>query len=166
MRTPPPVQARALYWPGLPALVGLLLLGAALAAVAEQPASAPDLTVELDQPMTQQLRVRNSGSAASAPTKLIIGCGRVELFDADGDCPFKPGINEYSTQGFPDAQVLELPAIAPGAAVVVEVPHWRDDLMMAASGQTYEFRVEVDPDNSVAESNEDNNVAMSTLVVY
>lgn len=149
---------------------GLVLCLAALTAAAAEGASRgdagagqPDLTLVLDDPMTEQVRVRNTGSAPSAPTKLVIGCRRVAL-DLDQDCPSNPGLNDYSVPGFPDARVVEVASIAPGETAVVEVPHWRD-LIIDGADQTYEFRVEVDPDDVVAEANESNNIALSKLFI-
>ncbi|HMF89647.1 MAG TPA: CARDB domain-containing protein, partial [Candidatus Angelobacter sp.] len=81
-----------------------------------------------------------------------------------GGCPEIPATASapYHDPMFPDNVTINVPGLAPGASFSHTLAFW--GAMKWTTG-TYSFVGKADAANTVAESNEGNNVANSTLVV-
>jgi hypothetical protein len=104
--------------------------------------------------------VRNVGNAAAAPSKLTISCHKVGHVGPGGGCPDAPGLTAYNDPAFPDRATLTVPALAPGANFVQTLSFWNS--LKWAKGE-YQFTLAADAANTVAENNELNNSATSTV---
>jgi CARDB len=120
----------------------------------------PDLVAVLTDPMSGTVRVKNSGTGAAGPSKLAIHCRKVGHTGGGDGCP-EPGVATYSDPAVPGHVVVNIPALAPGAVHTHMLSFWSG--LVFTSGE-YKFKATADVLNVVAESNEANNVATSTLV--
>ncbi|MDN5939834.1 MAG: hypothetical protein L0H83_14395 [Salinisphaera sp.] len=156
---------KILAWTSAVVLAPILVAGGA-AAAAQTPAESgdlPDLEVVLPDSLLRakgMVTVHNTGTANAGPSTLAVQCRR-QTFELQEDCGGKPGVDEYSTVGFPDARAVQLGRILAGELVTVQIPGWRD--LTIRSDRTYVFRVKADVEGTVAETNEENNVEKTVL---
>lgn len=124
---------------------------------------APDLIVELTNPMSAKVTVRNVGSAGAGASKLVLTCDSpVDSHPGGGGgCPESPGLAAYSDPAFPDHPVVNVPPIPAGGSYSHNLTFFPD--LDWLDGVTYQFTAEADAADDVAESNEGNNGANSTL---
>jgi hypothetical protein len=124
----------------------------------------PDLVPLLHSPMDGWVAVKNNGPGAAGPSQLIVKCTLVG-YPAPGGCPSTPSSLPAPFIGVPGGPTMfvgvNVPAIPCGATVAFPMPFWAN--MFLQKG-TYNFTAIADSTNAVAESNEGNNVATSTLV--
>lgn len=122
----------------------------------------PDLVPLLTSPMSGKVEVKNIGTAGAPASKLAINCFKLGHVGGGGGCPDAPGIAAYSDPALPDQVVVNVPALAPGASHVHNLSFW--PALVFTSG-TYQFKASADAINTVAESNEGNNVAVGSKTV-
>ena len=126
----------------------------------------PDLVPVLHSPMDGWVAVKNIGAGSAGPSQLIVKCTRVGYPAPGGGCPVTPASLPapfFVAPGGGASMVVgvNVPAIACGATVAFPMPFWAN---MFWSKGTYNFTATADTTNAVAETNEGNNVATSTLV--
>ncbi|MEO8055221.1 MAG: CARDB domain-containing protein [Acidobacteriota bacterium] len=122
----------------------------------------PDLVPVLHTPMDGWVQVKNVGDGNAGPSRLLIKCVKEGHTGPGGGCAELPASAIappfFST---PDALGLTVPAIACHGEFHATMPWWPN--LKWAKG-TYHFTATADVGNTVAESNEGNNQATSTLV--
>ncbi len=125
----------------------------------------PDLIPVIPNPMNGVVMVKNIGTCAAGPSKLVLDCHKEGLVSTGGGgCAEIPPtlMAAYSDPAFPDKVTVNTPALAPGASFSHTLSFWA--ALKWASGK-YDFTAMADAANTVAESNEGNNTANSTLTV-
>lgn len=124
----------------------------------------PDLVPVIPNPMNGAMAVKNSGSCPAGPSKLLAKCVKEGHTGGGGGCADIPTrcAGMYSDPAFPDAFVLAVPALAPGATYNHTFACWAE--MTWLPGR-YNFTFRADAASAVPESNEGNNTATSTLTV-
>jgi len=125
----------------------------------------PDLVPILPNPMTGAVMVKNVGQCPARPSKLTLNCHKEGLVGAGGGCAEPPPTaagDPFHDPAFPDALTLNVPALAAGGTYSYTLPFW--GLLKWNPGK-YDFLAKADAANTVAESNEGNNTANSTLTV-
>ena len=127
----------------------------------------PDLIAIVPNPMTGVVMEKNVGQCPAGPNKLTLTCQKEGLIGAGagGGCAELPptaGPDPFRDPVFPNALTLNVPALAPGATFSFTLPFWG---ALKWNPGTYLFVAKADAANVVAESNEGNNVANSTLTV-
>ena len=122
----------------------------------------PDLVPSLHSPMDGWVQVKNVGDGNAGPSRLLIKCVKEGHTGPGGGCVDLPA-SAISAPFFatPDALGLSVPAIPCHGEFHVTMPWWAN--MVWPKG-TYHFTATEDVGNTVAESNEGNNTATSTLV--
>jgi len=126
----------------------------------------PDLVPVLHSPMDGWVAVKNVGAGNAGPSQLLLKCVRAGYPGPGGGCPNTPSSVPppfFLPPGWALANTLgvNVPAIPCGAQVAFPMDFWAK---MYWSKGTYNFTATADTTNAVAESNEGNNVATSTLV--
>lgn len=122
---------------------------------------APDLVALLHTPMDGWLAVKNAGTGNAATSRLVLRCRKANWTGTGTGCPDPPASVAapfYKTSGWIGVTV---PALACGATFEAPMPWWG---AVAFAPGTYSFDATADVGNTVAESNEGNNFAVSTLV--
>jgi hypothetical protein len=126
----------------------------------------PDLVPVLSNPMTGTVHVKNVGATAAGPSKLVLRCKKVTLATAagNGHCADIPEQDKaaYNDPAFPDAVTVQVPAIPAGGSFSHTFPFW--GALHWDSGN-YQITGTADAAHAVAESNETNNTAVSSLSV-
>ncbi len=124
----------------------------------------PDLIPQIPNPMNGTLVVKNIGTGPAGPSKLTLDCHKVGHVGGGGGCVDPPAwlAAAYHDPAFPDKVTVSIPALAPGASYSHTLSFW--SVLKWPSGK-YDFTGVADAANAVAESNEANNTATSTLTV-
>ena len=125
----------------------------------------PDLLPILPNPMNGTVMVKNIGKCPAGPSKLTLDCHKATAAGvAAGGCPEVPATvaAPYHDPMFPDSVTVSVPALAAGASFSHTLSFWAG---LTWTTGTYAFVGKADAANTVAESNEGNNVANSVLVV-
>jgi hypothetical protein len=125
----------------------------------------PDLVPVLTNPMSGTVAVKNIGVGDAGPSKLVLTCKKTVMTTAaGGKCADIPAKDEaaYKDPAFPDAVTVKVPALAAGASFSHTFPFW--GALVWSSGN-YQITGKADAANAVAESNEGNNTAVSSLAV-
>jgi hypothetical protein len=108
--------------------------------------------------------VKNVGTGSAGPSQLLVKCTLVG-YPAPGGCPGTPSSLPapfFAAPGGPTMFVgVNVPAIPCGGTAAFPMPFFAK---IGWSKGTYNFTAIADTTNAVAESNEGNNVATSTLV--
>ena len=155
-----------------PLFVSTLLGFLWLVAMATPAAAAPDLVPIQTNPPNGTVGVRNAGTTAAGPTKLLVSCKKVGFPGPGGGCPEIPPdqLAAYSDPAFPDQVVVRIPALRPGQRFEHRLTFW-DQLCWPAGGAAapapaaYVISARADAANSEAEGvDEGNNYVESTLV--
>jgi hypothetical protein len=110
--------------------------------------------------------VKNNGPGSAGPSQLLLKCTLVGYPAPGGGCPVTPASLPAPFFVAPGGNAsmavgVNVPAIPCGATVAFPMPFWAN---MPWSKGTYNFTAIADTTNAVAETNEGNNVATSTLV--
>lgn len=134
-------------------LSGILSLGVATAA-----GPAPDLRPVVGNPMNGKVGIVNKGTAVAGPSKLTILCKKV----GGGSCAESGRMAPYIDPAFPNKVTVNFNALNPGASKSHILAFW--NVLVWAPGK-YVFSIKADAANVVAESNESNNKANSSLPV-
>jgi hypothetical protein len=125
-----------------------------------------DLVPSLPNPMNGTLIVKNIGTGAAGPSLLMANCQKVVAATAGNGsgCAEVPAEYKpvYADPALPGKFVVKVPALAAGASFSHTVPFW--GAMIWSKGQ-YQFTATADAAHTVAETNEMNNTATSTLSV-
>lgn len=101
-----------------------------------------------------QASVTNLGDAASEPSVLTITCQKTS--GGMGGCAEDPGMAAYEDGDYPNAAVIQVPALQPGETFDHALAFW-DGLVWGAG--TYELTLTADAAEAIAEDDEENNQA-------
>jgi hypothetical protein len=99
-----------------------------------------------------QASVTNMGDAASEPSQLIIVCQKTN--GGMGGCAEDPGMAAYEDAAYPNAAVINVPALEPGETFDHVLEFW-GGLVWGAG--TYELTLTADAGEVIAEDDETNN---------
>lgn len=134
-----------------PIAASLLILAASSASAF----AASDLVPDASSLATNgQAAVTNLGDTAAEPSQLIITCQKTS--GGMGGCAEDPGMAAYEDAAYPNAAVIDVPALEPGESFEHALPFW-GSLVWAAG--TYELTLTADAGEMVAEDDETNNQA-------
>jgi hypothetical protein len=103
---------------------------------------------------TGQASVVNMGDAASEPSVLTITCQKTS--GGMGGCAEDPGLAAYEDASYPNAAVINVPALEPGETFEHALPFWGG---LVWSAGTYELTLTADAGEAIAEDDEANNQA-------
>jgi len=101
-----------------------------------------------------QAAVTNMGDEATEPSQLIITCQKTS--GGMGGCAEDPGMAAYEDAAYPNAAVINVPALEPGESFEHALPFW-GSLVWAAG--TYELTLTADAGGVIPEDDETNNEA-------
>jgi len=99
-----------------------------------------------------QAALTNMGDQASEPSQLIITCQKTS---GAGGCAEHPAMAAYEDAAYPDAAVINVPALEPGENFVHALPFW---VALVWPAGTYELTLVADAGDAVVEDDETNNV--------
>ena len=122
----------------------------------------PDLVPSLHSPMDGWVHVKNIGDGNAGASRVYIKCFKEGHVGPGGGCVDMPA--SAITPPFlvgPDVLVLNVPALPCHGEFHATMPWWPNTVWPKG---TYHFTATADATNIVAESNEGNNTANSTLV--
>jgi len=126
-----------------------------LAATSAAAFAASDLVPDATNLATMgQAAVTNMGDAATEPSQLIITCQKTS--GGMGGCAEDPGMAAYEDPAYPNAAVINVPALAPGKNFTHDLPFW-NSLVWGAG--TYQLTLTADAGEVIPEDDETNNVA-------
>jgi len=101
-----------------------------------------------------QAAVTNMGDEATEPSQLIITCQKTS--GGMGGCAEDPGMAAYEDAAYPNAAVINVPALEPGETFEHDLPFW-GSLVWGAG--TYELTLTADAGDVIPEDDETNNDA-------
>jgi len=101
-----------------------------------------------------QAAVTNMGDEATEPSQLIVTCQKTS--GGMGGCAEDPGMAAYEDAAYPNAAVINVPALEPGESFEHALPFW-GSLVWAAG--TYELTLTADAGEVIPEDDETNNEA-------
>ena len=126
-------------------------------------AAAPDLVSDFNT-ATGTVTVKNIGDAPAGASVVTLKCQRrvPPVVGGGGGCPEIPRtfIPNYTNPAFPNTVAVNVGALAPGAVFNHTLPFYAGLAFVA--GNTYSFTTKADAGNTVAESNEANNIIVRT----
>jgi hypothetical protein len=99
-----------------------------------------------------QAAVTNMGDQATEPSQLIITCQKTS--GGMGGCAEDPGMAAYEDAAYPNAAVVNVPALQPGEIFTHDLPFW-GSLVWGAG--TYELTLTADAGGVIPEDDETNN---------
>ena len=143
------------------ALVAILIAaipGGAALAQASLTAKAPDLVPIPSRMLKGTVSVRNAGSAAAGASVATVVCTKI----GGGTCAENPAMAPFTDPAYPNAIVVEVPALAIGKVYSFKLPFWK--LLVWPSGK-FSFSVTADAAGAVAETNEGNNQKAAIMTV-
>jgi hypothetical protein len=131
-------------------------------AVSPQPpkgivAKSPDLVPIASRMLQGGVSVRNAGSADSGPSVATVVCQKV---GGKGGCAESPALKKYENAAYPNALVVDVPAVKAGHVYTHTLPFWNS---LKWEKGTYQFTVTADAGKQVGETNEGNNVGVSQM---
>jgi hypothetical protein len=114
--------------------------------------------------MDGEIRVKNVGAGSAHPSKLTLDCVRLGAPSQMYSCPNLPVSVAplYFDEAFPNNATIKVPALAPGETFTHKLSFW--DVSNWPKGK-YKFTVTVDAAHELTESNPENNVATSVLII-
>lgn len=121
----------------------------------------PDLRPIESRMLTGTVSIKNFGPGPSAASVATVVCQKVGA-RGGGHCPDPGRIPEFESGAYPNAVVVNIPALAAGHVYSLELPFW--DALVWPSG-SYNLTVTADAGATVAETNEGNNVGVAVKVV-
>jgi hypothetical protein len=101
-----------------------------------------------------QASVTNMGDTASEPSVLTVVCQKTS--GGMGGCAEDPGMAAYEDAGYPNAAVIEVPALEPGEAFDHALAFWGG---LTWGAGTYELTLTADAGEAIEEDDEGNNQA-------
>jgi hypothetical protein len=101
-----------------------------------------------------QASVTNLGDEATEASVLTVVCQKTS--GGMGGCAEDPGMAAYEDAGYPNAAVIQVPALQPGETFDHALAFW-DDLVWGNG--TYELTLTADAGDVIVEDDEDNNQA-------
>ncbi|MGH6890860.1 MAG: CARDB domain-containing protein [Dongiaceae bacterium] len=130
---------------------GLMLVATSGAAFA-----APDLVPDTGNlTAAGEAAVINMGDQASEPSQLIITCQKTS---GAGGCAEGPAMATHEDPAYPDAAVINVPALEPGETYAHALPFWGS---LSWSAGTHELILIADAGDVVIEDDETNNAAIA-----
>lgn len=131
--------------------MGVLVLGGAGGAMA-----ASDLVPDAGNLATMgQVGIVNLGDQASEPSQLTLVC---EKTSGAGSCAEHPAMAAYEDAAFPNAAVINVPALEPGESFVHDLAFWN---VLTWQPGTYELTLMADAGDVIVEDDEANNLAVA-----
>jgi subtilase family serine protease len=121
----------------------------------------PDLRPIESRMLTGTVSIKNFGLGPSAASVATVVCQKVGARNG-GHCPDPGRIPEFENGAYPNAVVVNVPALAAGQVYSLKLPFW--DALVWSSG-SYNLTVTADAGATVAETNEGNNVGVAVKVV-
>ena len=103
-----------------------------------------------------QASVINMGDEAAEPSHLIIVCQKTS--GGMGGCADHPDLTSYEDPAYPNAAVIEVPALEPGESFDHALPFWGE---MGWKPGTYALTLTADAGDVIAEDDEENNEAVA-----
>lgn len=147
-------------------LVGAMILPADAQRRSAPPASPPgqkglvtkaaDLVPIASRMAKGGVSVRNAGSSGAGPSVVTVVCQKV----GGGSCAESPAMKRYENAAYPNALVVNVPALAAGKVHTHNLPFWNSLKWLPG---TYQFTVTADAGKQVAETNEGNNVGVAQM---
>lgn len=129
-------------------------------------AAAPDLVGDFDT-ATGTVTVKNNGDALAGMSVVTLKCQRRKppVVGGGGGCPEIPRtfVPNYTNPAFPDSLAINVGPLAPGATFNHVLPFF--GALVFPGPAAYAFTTKVDAGNTVAESNEGNNIIVRTKIV-
>lgn len=122
--------------------------------------AGPDLIVDLSDLSSGNIIVTNIGDADAAKSVATLSC---ENLTGAGGCGDPPANFEahFTDPAYPDAAVVSVRKLRPGASARINLPFW--NVTTFAAGDDLQFTATADAGNDVAEDDETNNDAVTTL---
>ena len=121
----------------------------------------PDLRPIESRMLTDTVSIKNFGPGPAAASVATVVCQKVGAKNG-GHCPDPGRIPEFENPAYPNAVVVNVPALAAGHVYSLKLPFW--DALVWPSG-SYNLTVTADAGATVAETNEGNNVGVAVKVV-
>ena len=135
----------------------LMLAGVLLAASGTTAFAGADLMPDAGNLISGgEAAVINNGDAASGPSHLIIVCKKTS---GPGGCAEDAGMAAYASPAYPNAVVIDVPALEPGESYAHVLAFW--DALVWPVG-TYKLTLTADAGQEVAEDSERNNKTSAT----
>jgi hypothetical protein len=132
-------------------MASAFILAASSGAVFAATDLVPDAS---DLATTGEASVTNMGDEATEPSQLIITCQKTS--GGMGGCAEDPGMAAYEDAAYPNAAVINVPALEPGETFDHALPFWGGLVWKAG---TYELMLTADAGDVIAEDDEANNTA-------
>jgi hypothetical protein len=114
-------------------------------------AKSPDLVPIPSRMLQGGVSVRNVGSGPAGASVATVVCQKL----GGGSCAESPALKKYENAAYPNALVVNVPALKPKQVYTHVLPFWKG---LKWNPGTYQFTVTADAGKQVAESNEGNNV--------
>lgn len=121
----------------------------------------PDLRPIESRMLTGTVSIKNFGPGPAAASVATVVCQKVGARPG-GHCPDPGRIPEFENAAYPNAVVVNIPALAAGHVYSLKLPFW--DALVWPSG-SYNLTVTADAGTTVAETNEGNNVGVAVKIV-
>lgn len=119
-------------------------------------AKSPDLVPVASRMLQGGVSVRNAGTGQAGASVATVVCQKI----GGGSCAESPALKKYENPMYPNALVVNVPALMPKQVHTHMLPFWKS--LKWAPG-TYQFTVTADAGKQVAESNEGNNVGTAQM---
>jgi CARDB len=120
-------------------------------------AKAPDLVPAASRILKGGVSIRNAGSAASSASVATVVCKKIV---GPGSCADSPALKTYTNPSYPNAVVVNVPALQPGHVHTHMLPFWNT---LKWQPGTYRFTVTADAGKQINETNEGNNVGIALM---
>lgn len=118
---------------------------------------APELVPIPSRMLKGAVSVRNTGTAVAGASVATVVCKKIV---GAGSCADSPALKKYENAAYPNALVVNVPAIQPGHVYSHSLPFWNS---LKWDPGTYEFTVTADAGKQVNETNEANNVGTAQM---
>jgi hypothetical protein len=132
-----------------PIAASALMLAASTAAALAGADLVPDAS---NLASAGQASVTNTGDQATEPSVLTITCQKTS--GGMGGCAEDPGMAAYEDGSYPNAAVIQVPALQPGETFDHVLEFWGG---LAWGAGTYELTLTADAGDAIAEDDEGNN---------
>jgi hypothetical protein len=118
---------------------------------------APELAPIASRMLNGAVSIRNTGTAAAGASVATVVCQKIV---GAGSCADSPALKKYENAAYPNALVVNVPAIQAGQVYTHSLPFWNS---LKWDPGTYQFTVTADAGKQVNETNEGNNVGTAQM---